>query len=74
MLAVCREFRRLYHDNARAATLVEGGLSVTAAVQRCPTLRRLTVLRGIASWLTGSLTRLQRLEVPAGWPVVQILV
>ena len=71
MLAVGRVFRQLYHDNARAVSLVRGGggPSLTAAVQRCPTLRRLTVLRGIASWLTGSLMRLQRLEVPAGWLV-----
>jgi len=77
-LAVCREFRRLYHDNARSVTLVRSGRvtrstsALTAAVQHCPTLRRLTVPPGINAWPTGALTRLQRLEVAAGWPLDQI--
>ena len=73
-LAVCREFRQLYHDNARSVTLVwgGGGPSLIAAVQCCPTLQRLTVSTGVDAWPTGALTRLQRLEVAVGWALDQI--
>ena len=73
-LAVCREFRQLYHDNSRSVTLVRGGggPSLTAAVQRCPTLWWLTVPPGVGASSTGALTRLQCLEVPLWWALDQI--
>ena len=78
VLPVCREFRQLYYDNAHTVAVVHSGrvtqrgAATTAAVQRCSTLRRLVVPRNIAFGPTAWLTRLQHLDVPAGWALDQI--